>query len=43
MDNEQSTIINKPNNNYNLRYLFCPSEKCLNVPDITYNYNPINS
>ena len=24
-------------------YLFCPNETCLNVPEVSYSYNPLNS
>ena len=24
-------------------YMFCPSEKCLNVPEIFYSYNPLKN
>ena len=37
--NELNFLQNSANNNL----IFCPNNNCLNVPNIKYNYNPLNS
>ena len=36
-----ATLINIKHQSKN--YLFCPSEKCINVPEIFYSYNPLKN